>query len=415
MNERFHGRDRKTAVLPIPNGRRHIDSLDGIRGIAVILVLAVHFQTMAVLPQTSGISRQVTHVMSWGWCGVDLFFVLSGFLITSILLDGKNTERRFWTFYIRRILRIFPLYYSVVLLCLATSIFLRHSSSNNALGPSPIGWVAYLLYLQNWWMPFAKLRHMVSLGPFWSLAIEEQFYLIWPLCVWQLPTKALLKICILGILGPFLLRWSLMLHATDALAYVAYMNTLTRMDGLLAGGFCAIVVRDVVLLARVQKWMPIAVVGALSGLALIVLRGHDIWNDQEVLVYGHLLLAIGFGCLVLSAYLLDGGRTPFDRAMRSRGLIVFGKYSYGIYVYQGFVLELTLHFFRYRPWWGHSTPYALTVLLGWIAVPFLIAFVSYHLLEKRFLRLKPPFAASSLNLSGVESALQRRPLQGPIA
>jgi peptidoglycan/LPS O-acetylase OafA/YrhL len=375
------------SVRALPAERGRIKSLDGIRGIAVILVLAVHFENLAVAPQTSSLFRWAGYVMSWGWCGVDLFFVLSGFLITGILLDTKNIEKRFQAFYSRRVRRIFPLYYAVVLLCLAVSAFLRYSPSGTTYGPSPIGWATYLLYLQNWWEPFADLHHMRFLGPFWSLAIEEQFYLIWPFCVWHVSTKRLVNICSIGILGSLFLRWWCLLHATSAL--VVYMNTLTRMDALFVGGFCAVVVRNRVLLERGRKFLWVAVAAVVSGLGLIILRGHVTWNDPDVLVYGHLFFAFGFGCLVLAAVLCDKGGTLFDRTLRARALTVFGKYSYGIYVYQGIVLELTLHVFRHRPWWGHSTPHALALALGWMATPFVMSFASYHLFEKRFLRLRP--------------------------
>ncbi|HTU48602.1 MAG TPA: acyltransferase [Bryobacteraceae bacterium] len=392
MSASFDLREAETAVLTNSREDRRIKSLDGIRGIAVILVLAVHFENTAVLPETSALSRWVAHVTSWGWCGVDLFFVLSGFLITGILLDTSNIQKRFQSFYSRRVLRIFPLYYGVLLLCVAVSIFLPHTMLHKVVGPSTTGWVSYLLYLENWWLPGADLHHMEFLGPFWSLAIEEQFYLIWPLCVWQVSTKTLAKICSFGIFGAFLLRWCLMMRATTPLTDVVYMNTLTRMDGLLAGGFCAIAVRNAALSGRVRRSVPAVVAVVVVGLAIIILRGHVTWNDHEVLVYGHLCFVIGFACLVLSAYWFDGKGTLFDRAIRSSGLTTFGKYSYGIYVYQTFILELALHLFRHRAWWGHSMLYAVALAFGWTAVPFTMAFLSYHLFEKQFLRLRHSFA-----------------------
>lgn len=388
--------------------RGHIRCLDGIRGIAVILVLAVHFQNMAVLPRAWTIFRWLGDVMAWGWCGVDLFFVLSGFLITGILLDKRKDANRFRSFYSRRIRRIFPLYYAVVLFCIGISIFLRHSQTGLSLGPSPNGWITYLLYIQNWWIPFGNLHQMGFLGPFWSLAIEEQFYLIWPVCVWRFSTTTLIKICGFGMLVAFLLRWYFTPHATSAFLNVIYMNTLTRMDALLAGGVCAISVRNPELLERVQKSMPVIVVATASALLILVIGGER-WNSYDVLVYGHLLLALGFGCLVLWAYLGDGNGEPLDRFLRARVLTVFGKYSYAIYVYQGVVLVLTLLFFRHRAWWGHSTRYAFAVAIGWITVPFVVALLSYHLFEKKLLRPKDSFAGRSTKTlfdAGAEVALK---------
>jgi peptidoglycan/LPS O-acetylase OafA/YrhL len=165
------------------------------------------------------------------------------------------------------------------------------------------------------------------------------------------------------------------------------------MDGLMAGGFCAIAVRNTVLLGRVRKLLPLAVTAVLFGLTIITLRGHRTWNDPYVLVYGHLFLAIGFGCLVLLAYLSDGSGTVFDSTLRSKGLAAFGKYSYGIYVYQGFVLVPMLHLFGHHSWWVPSIRNALLAAFAWVAVPFIIAFLSYHLFEKKFLRLKRHFPA----------------------
>jgi len=226
---------------------------------------------------------------------------------------------------------------------------------------------------------------MRFLGPFWSLAIEEQFYLIWPAFVWHLPKTKVAISCSIGIFLAVLLRWWLMEHASTAFSYTAYMNTFTRMDGLLIGSFCAIVVRDAMLLRRVRKIIPLAAIAVVLGLARIFSNPHQIWNDHDTMVYGHLLLEIGFGCLILSAYLSNGSGGLFDRSMRSRCLVIFGKYSYGIYVYQGFVLEVILHLFSGRPWWGHSLLYAFVVGLGWIALPFVMAFLSYQLFERKFL------------------------------
>jgi peptidoglycan/LPS O-acetylase OafA/YrhL len=180
-------------------------------------------------------------------------------------------------------------------------------------------------------MPFGDLHHMRFLGPLWSLAIEEQFYLFWPVCVWRVSTKALMMICGLGMLGSLLLRLCLIFHPTAALSYVVYVNTLTRLDGLLAGAFCAIVVRNPTLSLRMRKSIPAVAVAVVSGMALLVLTGHQAWNDPDVLIYAHLLFAIGFGYLVLSAYFLDRSGTLFDKAFRSRGLGAFGKYSSRIY------------------------------------------------------------------------------------
>jgi peptidoglycan/LPS O-acetylase OafA/YrhL len=151
------------------------------------------------------------------------------------------------------------------------------------------------------------------------------------------------------------------------------------------------------LLEGARKSMPVIFVVAGSAL-LLLLMGGESWNSYDALVYGHLLLGIGFGCFILWAYLCDGNGKPFDRFLRSRVLTEFGKYSYSIYIYQGIVLVITLHCFGHRPWWGHSTRYAAAVAIGWITVPLLMTLLSYHLFEKKLLRSANPFPGRSTRI-----------------
>ena len=372
-----------------------IETLDGIRGIAILLVFAVHIQSMGLAPQTGTLSRWAAKAMSCGWSGVDLFFVLSGFLITGILLDTKNTGNRFRSFYSRRTLRIFPLYYLIVLSSIAVSgcshIFFHHDLS----GPGWPGWAWYLLYVQNWYLPVGQLHDMIFLGPLWSLAIEEQFYLIWPLCVWRLSTRDLVKLCIAGILLAAGFRYALTYRASTTLAYVAYMNTFARMDGLLAGALCAIVVRSRMPIAQLRFLIVGLAAPCLSGIAMLLYTGHIAWNDREVLVLGHLALSIAFGCLVLAAYIENRGGNLFDWALRARPLVVLGKYSYGIYVYQGLALAVLLHVCQHSSWWGRSSGLDLLAALCWMIATLLLAFVSFHAFEAKFMQLRESFAKTA--------------------
>jgi len=160
-----------------------VPALDGLRGIAIILVMLHHF---TYYRPTSGIDEQIVSVLIFFWTGVDLFFVLSGFLITGILLDTRGNERYFTSFYARRILRIFPLYYLILFLALvvlpkfpAVHTVLIGQDASVDLPPQ---W-PYWLYLTNFSIADRGWVHgWVDVA--WSLAIEEQFYLIWPLVVW---------------------------------------------------------------------------------------------------------------------------------------------------------------------------------------------------------------------------------------
>src|SRR5687767_2907742 len=172
-------------------GRREtgfIPALDGLRGIAIILVMLHHF---TYYRPNSGIDAQIASVLFFGWAGVDLFFVLSGFLITGILLDTRDSKRYFSTFYARRTLRIFPLYYLVLLLAFVVlpKFPALHPVLLGQVGPVdlPPQW-PYWLYLTNFSIADGGWVHgWVDVA--WSLAIEEQFYLVWPLMIWLCPPR----------------------------------------------------------------------------------------------------------------------------------------------------------------------------------------------------------------------------------
>jgi len=218
-------------------GFRSIRALDGIRGLAIILVMLVHFAI--VIPDDNIAIRSMKVMFSFGWVGVDLFFALSGFLITGILLDTRKVNNYFSAFYARRVLRIFPLYYSVLIVILAASAALRHR-------PHDLPLVAdqklYFLYLTNWLVLWKGQWGPNILGHFWSLAVEEQFYLIWPLCVWLLNSKRLAKVTVGASVIALLVRIFWVAHTGISPAIA--IATVTRMDTLLCGALAAILFRQ---------------------------------------------------------------------------------------------------------------------------------------------------------------------------
>src|SRR5271168_1894347 len=171
-----------------------VPQLDAVRGIAILLVMLVN--TSEKYPEL-----HLQHFIANGWMGVDLFFVLSGFLITGILLDTRSSEHYFKTFYARRVLRILPLYYSVLVFMFVVVPLLRPADAHSIFErASP--WWAFPLFLQN----FLVARSTNATGPLgvaWSLAIEEQFYLLWPLVVRYCPIRLLRRLAtILILLSP---------------------------------------------------------------------------------------------------------------------------------------------------------------------------------------------------------------------
>jgi peptidoglycan/LPS O-acetylase OafA/YrhL len=396
--------------LPAPEGGRQIASLDGVRGIAILLVLCIHIQQTGVIPARFHLINTLLHA---GWCGVDLFFVLSGFLITLGLLASKGAVNYFSAFYMRRVLRIFPLYYAVVVAAMICSAFVGAYSPNmtlvgdstqGSIFPTQWGWISHLLYLQNWWMPWQEPESRSILGHFWSLAIEEQFYLVWPLCVWLLPVRRLLVGAIAVCVAALALRIGLALdHVSTQLIF---RNTVTRSDTLLVGAICAMFVRDAALIARVRPVLPfLAALGSAYVVAVAVGIKDETAQAFYAVTFGFTALAVVFGALVIWAYVDRGRRNWSDRLLSIRPLTVLGKYSYGVYVYHIPVIYLAKMHFGDSAWFGHDLAPCSLFIAGALAATVAIAAISYEYFEKRFLRLKRFF--TPVEGSGAERDVAR--------
>lgn len=377
-----------------PESRRqsakHIDALDGVRGIAILLVLAFHLQLDQTIPTSTVALQRLREMMSTGWSGVDLFFVLSGFLITGILLDTKDAINRGTSFYARRILRIAPLYYLAVFCSMLASYGLRNHTGIRATTPSAIGWLSYLLYFQNSWMPVFEPQHSL-IQHFWSLGVEEQFYLLWPSCVWFTPQKYLLKLCLSLCAIAILVRWFLLLKLADPASEIVQYNLFARMDSLLTGAICAIAVRNEKMLRRVRPLIPGVVLVAATGMYMIDFVAHEIWTRGfYTQLLGYSLLAFGYGAFVLAVQLQTGTGNLLDKALTMNWLRAFGRYSYGIYVFHPAVFQIGQLVFRRTAWHGQAfMPLMLAVTLA--AVSFGVAWLSFHCFEKRFLYMKDRF------------------------
>ena len=201
------------------------------------MVMVLHFTTFPRMTANVFVDSAFRGVAATGWAGVDLFFVLSGFLITGILLDTKGAPRFFRTFYARRFLRIFPLYYGFLAIAFWVAPLLDPS-----LGVVPLsaqGW--YWAYLSNVQLALAGAwQKPVWIGHFWSLAIEEQFYLVWPFLVYATSAKNLVRVCIALIVAALLTRVALV--ATGH-GFATYVLTPCRTDALATGALIAALMR----------------------------------------------------------------------------------------------------------------------------------------------------------------------------
>ena len=289
---------------------RHIDSLDGLRGIAILLVFFFHY-----LP------RNPYNPLSWlasiGWSGVDLFFVLSGFLITGILYDTRESNNFFRVFYARRALRLFPLYFFAVGIVLLVAALLHTAMS----------WVAIPFYIYG-----ANIMLLVKGGVpdftpyfqcihFWSLSLEEQFYSLWPLVVFFVQKrKTLMTICVAGMLGAFIFRIVLIRH--QASTWALYTQLPSRMDALLAGALLALAVRGPQAAAwRSPRRIYMLLGGFLVIMALLFFRAKSLFlSSVEMTSWGYSIFAGVYLCLLALALIPGSVPNVIGRAALLRFL-----------------------------------------------------------------------------------------------
>jgi peptidoglycan/LPS O-acetylase OafA/YrhL len=240
--------------------------LDGIRGLAIAMVLVWHYITVPLSESSFPVLRFLSYSTLQSWSGVDLFFVLSGFLIGGILIDAKGSEHYFQTFYIRRAFRILPIY---VVACLAYFPVSRWAVSGfqGTMKPA-MPWYIYATFTQNFWL--ASGRWHVWLSPTWSLAIVEQFYLTLPLLILLVPAKRLWGVAAASVIAVLAFRTIAYLQFYPAWSNVAfYVLSPFRADGLLLGVLAAILVRSPGRLAFVrERRRGLMLTGAALGLVL---------------------------------------------------------------------------------------------------------------------------------------------------
>ena len=366
--------------------------LDGVRGLAILMVLLLHF--LGTLPPTSLSERVVFGAASYGSYGVELFFVLSGFLITGILYDTSSQANYFRNFYMRRILRIFPLYYGVLVL-----VFFVAPLIPPLHGPT----LAYLVHRQAWAWLYGVNIYIAGQGNwsfsyldhFWSLAVEEHFYLIWPLVIFLLARrpKTLVAVSLGTALGAILAR---LIGSLLGLSWwTTYTLTPFRLDGLALGAFLAVMARQPQGAEQLVRALP-----RVAALSAALLAGTFFWTVlisrlglEFVLPIRASLILILLACLLVWAVFAPK-RSIASRFFTSRTMAFLGTYSYGLYVYHHFIsyyLTENRTDLALAQWLGsHWAAVALQTLVG-VSASIAVAYVSYELFEKRFLRLKRYF------------------------
>ena len=366
-------------VRPAGELTRHIPALDGVRGLAVLMVVAIHYGNLTT--SHSPIIRAITIIKGMGWVGVDIFFVLSGFLITGILWETKDRPHRWKNFYVRRALRLFPLYYAVWTFLLLY-VFLTHRPWQNS-------YFGFLLYFGN-----IAVHYTTSVGIFpvehlWSLAVEEQFYLVWPFILWKIGRERTAMLFLAGI-AAFSIALKLILVLAHVQGQWGYHLLPSHMEGLALGSILALAIRTPAMNSHLQfasRCLPLILV-ALGAVA-VYFHGLNLL-DNVVILFAVPLISLA-ATLLLSMCLIPG--TLYKKAMESPVLRFYGKYSYGLYIYHVLLINV-LHNSIYNPLFAklHSSAVAGSLYLATCAVLLTgLSVVSFHIYESRFLAMKRYF------------------------
>jgi len=348
--------------------QQKISQLDAVRGLAILLVIG--HNTSTKYP-----SLHLQPLLGNGWMGVDLFFVLSGFLITGILVDTKYSEGYFTRFYARRCLRIWPLYYSLIFFMFVVVPLLRPSEAHIVFERSSPWW-AYPLFLQNFLVP-SPTGATGPLGVTWSLAIEEQFYLVWPWVVRYCSGAQVRCIAIVVICLSPALRLYLSLHRIDL-----YSNVFCCLDGLMAGALLALAVRS-------AKFVPSKFVSRawIASSLAVPLAFVTEALDARWLVFS--LTAVASASFV---YLSLFSMQKWLRVvMTNRALVYTGTISYGLYLLHKIPFDLVQAF-------QLDQSLFLVLPIGLVG-SYALAALSWNLLEVPFLRLKRFFESKPVGQS----------------
>jgi peptidoglycan/LPS O-acetylase OafA/YrhL len=381
---RFASEPRASSSGANSSGR--LPALDGIRGTAIVWVV-LHNTTSLLPPTLHGASHLFAFLVHPGWIGVQLFFALSGFLITGGLLETQRASNYFSAFYARRALRILPVYYAVLILLMIVRA--GHHTGPTVLQADPKQQLSLWLFIVNW-----TQAAPYGFGHLWSLAVEEQFYLFWPLLVHRLPARRLFTVCVYIAVMALVARGIMVL--SGATSWTVYTATTSRLDALGLGGAGACLLR----VPAAYAWLTSRLTALNLGAAVLFVFGLPFthaYNTDTIpcQLFGFTLLALCCAILVTTTAIGDSRPRPtlLARILSWAPLRSCGKYSYAIYIFHQPINKLLgepwmLATFGSQPAAHVVYLYSLTIGL----VSFALAYLSYHVLEKHFLELKYLFA-----------------------
>ena len=376
----MNSNNNKTGYLP---------ALDGLRGLAIILVLGCHFFFKI-------------GIFKLGWIGVDLFFVLSGYLITSKFIRQPINLDIVKIFYRNRILRILPLYFAFLLFFMGIWYLLPAAKAALLYIPSINGyWGKHFFFVQNWMYAFCTSDAEIysPLMHLWSVAIEEQFYIFFPLIILIL-SKTRHKVVLIGVailLIVFFRSYDFYYHGLSVNKLYYYCNTFYRLDTFLAGVLLAYLLRDIKnnkYLDIIYGWLLLV---SFCGYIFIVSWYNDLLNDNPLIItIGYTVIAAMFMSLIYFTVLQKS--KVLNKIFTNRFLVFSGKISYGLYIFHfpfDFFKYSILHsYFKFLLRWGHEELVLFLFTCFLIGILYLVSYISYTYYERYFLRMKKTYAGA---------------------
>lgn len=339
----------------------YLPELDGLRGIAILAVFLYHCH-----PRLEG--TPIYYWSLWGWAGVTLFFVMSGFLITCILLGTRDKPHYFHNFHARRALRVWPVYLLLLIVVYLNAPWFIGPSVWDAVKTAP--WLAYIFCVQN----LFHLSMPPAVTPTWALAIEEQYYFVWAPLVKVLRKPWMLTATLLTAL----IASPLIRH--ENFHWLTPTHTLIHLDGIALGSLMAVGMYTLQLSRRTWLWLGVA--GFVLGIAAAAtIAGGTAFLDSA--------LAIGFAGAVLAMIASTGARNPVNAVLRRGPLAFYGRISYGFYM-------IHISVFIFFGWFDvKMDPYGiggnLAVVAFRLAVSTVAATALWYGFESQILKLKRYF------------------------
>lgn len=368
---------------------KHYPALDGLRGLAVILVLWFHSLTIVIQEYDLGLSlfaRKYFSFVNMGNTGVDLFFIISGFLITCILIDTADRKDCLKLFYIRRVIRIFPLYF-VSLILLFIIIFISGADENFANQA-----IAHLFFMQNWGYSLGS-ENYAYVNHFWSLAVEEQFYLFWPLVflIFRKNEKALIGICVLVIAMASIFNdffWN------SGWQIYSYVNTLSRMDSLAFGALGAIVAQKYKTtdkseaINNLRKYVKIFLMLLFFCLLWSIFESDYFYEHALQRRNHHMLVAI-YLCILFIVFYADKDSLS-TKIFSNKILTKAGKVSFCFYIAHWPIMMVLSEYListKINFWLLH-----VLIFFGTGLLTYMVSLLSYNYFEKPILKLKDNYS-----------------------